>query len=85
MRTIIVAVRDQKAVQFTQPVTSPNKAMALRSWQDELNNPKHADLDQVKHPEDFTLWYLGEYDSDTGEITPNKPEQLAVASDLKQP
>lgn len=82
MKTAVVAVRDQKAVTFTQPVTTPNRAMALRSWGDELNDPKNAQQEQSKHPEDFSLWYLGEYDSDTGEITPCKPEQMAVASDL---
>jgi len=82
MKTIMVAVRDQKSVQFTQPVTAPTRGIALRSWGDQLNDPANAQMDQAKHPEDFTLWYLGEYDSDTGQVTGHPPEQMAVASDL---
>jgi len=33
MKTIMVAVRDQKSVQFTQPVTAPTRGIALRSWE----------------------------------------------------
>jgi len=75
MKTIMVAVRDQKSVQFTQPVTAPTRGIALRSWGDQLNDPANAQMDQAKHPEDFTLWYLGEYDSDTGQVTGHPPEQ----------
>lgn len=82
MITVLVAVRDQKGNNFTQPVAQPSRGIALRSWTDELNNPKNADLPQCKHPEDFSLWYLGNYDDQTGEITPLKPCQMAVASDL---
>lgn len=84
MKSIIVAVRDQKSVSFTQPVTVPTRGSAIRSWGDQLNDPKNADQEQYKHPEDFTLWQIGEYDDTTGEITPIKPEQMAVASDLKR-
>lgn len=85
MKTILVAVRDQKSVDFTQPVGMPTRGIALRSWQDQLNDPKNADQEQSKHPEDFSLWYIGEYDTNTGIITPaERPEQMAVASDLKK-
>lgn len=84
MKTVLVAVRDQKTVAFTQPVTTPTRGAAIRSWGDQLNDPKNAEMEQSKHPEDFTLWFLGEYDDNTGEITPAKPEQIALASDLKR-
>lgn len=82
MKSILIAVRDQKSVMFAQPVTAPTRGIALRSWGDQLNDPKNADGEAVKHPEDFSLWYIGEYDDNTGEITPHKPEQMVVASDL---
>lgn len=84
MKTVLVAVRDQKTVNFTQPVAVASRAAAVRSWGDQLNDPNNANQDQAKHPEDFSLWFLGEYDDNTGEITPAKPEQMAVASDLKR-
>lgn len=82
MKSIVLAVRDQQSDQFTQPITAHNKAVALRSWGDSLNDPQNANSEQVKHPEHFALWYIGEYDSDTGTLTPAKPEQLAVGTDL---
>lgn len=82
MITILLAVRDQKANCFTQPFTAPSRAIALRSWTDQLNDPDNRKHDQVRHPEDFSLWILGEYDDNHGLISPKTPEQLAIASDL---
>lgn len=83
MNTVLIAVRDQKATEFTQPVTAPTRGAAIRSWGDQLNDPKNRDTDARRHPEDFSLWFLGEYDSNTGVITPAPvPQQLALASDL---
>lgn len=82
MKSVVIAVRDQKSVMFAQPVTAATRGIALRSWGDQLNDPKNAESESVRHPEDFTLWYLGEYDDSTGELLPCKPEQMAVASDL---
>lgn len=82
MKSVLIAVRDQKSNSYTQPVTAPSRGVALRSWADQINDPANAKSDQSRHPEDFSLWYLGEYDDNTGEISPAKPEQMAVASDL---
>lgn len=84
MKIVLMAVRDQKANDFTPPVPQPNRAIAHRSWQNELNDPKNADLPQCRNPEDFSLWLVGEYETNTGVITPMPPEQIAVASDLKR-
>lgn len=81
MKTILIAVRDQKSYGFTQPFTAPGKGIAIRSWADQLQDPDNAKNDQVRHPEDFTLWILGEYDDEHGIITPCVPQQIAEASD----
>lgn len=85
MKLAIITTRDQKANDFGGLATAPNLALALRSWEAQLNDPRHADADQAKFPEDFAMWHLGDYDSETGIITPlERPVQLAVASDLKR-
>lgn len=82
MKTVVIAIRDQKANNFTQPFTAPSIGIALRSWGDQINDPKNAELDQARHPEDFAMWHIGEYDDNTGEMIPCKPVQLAVAASL---
>lgn len=85
MKTVLLAVRDQKSVSFTQPFTAATRGIALRSWTDQLNDPQHADKEAAKHPEDFTLWYLGTYNDETASFELlERPEQIAVASDLKR-
>lgn len=83
MKTILIAVRDQKANGFTQPFTAGSRGIAIRSWADQLNDKDNAKSDQVRHPEDFTLWHIGSYDDATAEIELIKPEQIACASDLR--
>lgn len=83
MNTIIIAVRDQKANGYTQPFTAASRGIAIRSWADQLNDRDNAKSDQVRHPEDFTLWVIGTYDDTSGIITPQQPEQIACASDLR--
>lgn len=83
MKTIVIAIYDQKANVFTQPFTAPSKGVAVRSWGDQLNDPENKKSDQVRHPEDFSLYYLGEYDDQHGTFNiADKPQQLAVASSL---
>lgn len=85
MKYVLFAVRDQKSDSYTAPFHAPTRGIALRSWSDQLNDPKNADSDQARHPEDFSLWFLAEYDDNTGQITPAaRPEQMAIASDLKK-
>lgn len=55
----VIAVYDAKAEIFTQPVFTVAIGEAVRSFQDEVNNPQSQ---FSKHPEDYTLFHLGTYD-----------------------
>lgn len=59
------AVYDAKANAFIQPFFLPNKAMAIRTFSECANNPKHQ---FCLHPSDFTLFELGTFDNETGLI-----------------
>lgn len=61
-RLKVFAVLDMKMKCFMQPFTSMNGGVASRMFQDSITG------DSVigKHPEDFALYELGEFDEQTG-------------------
>lgn len=78
----VYAVYDSKVKYFHQPMFMRNKGEALRSWENVANEKDHA---ISRHPEDFILFELGEYDDQTAQITMLKtPESLGMASQFKR-
>lgn len=77
----LCAVRDSALAAFASVMTFQTVAAGVRSFRDEVQraeSPMHA------HPEDYELWRLGQYDEDTGEITPCRPEMVVRAKDLME-
>lgn len=68
MKTIAVAVYDSATQAFANPVFVPHVNVAIRSFTDEVNNPQGV---IYQHPDDYELWQLAEWDSDTGLFPPN--------------
>lgn len=82
MKLVIVAVRDLKAEAYGRPIFVNAIGQAIRSFQDEVNRPDQQN-EMNRHPEDFSLWHLGEYDDQSGLITPlEHPTQIATAAQL---
>lgn len=81
MRYKILAIRDRAIDSFGVPVFSASVGGAIRSFADEVNNPREGNQ-LHKHPEDFDLFALGEYDDATGEFDVSRPQQVAVGKDL---
>lgn len=75
----IFSVFDKKAVAYLQPFYYQQKGQAIRAFEDSVNNPETA---FNKHPEDFSLYLLGEFDDTTGEITSKKPLHIDEALTL---
>jgi hypothetical protein len=72
------SVFDKKAQIYGTPFVTANENLALRSFSRVANDPTH---DICLFPDDFTLVYLGEFDEDTGQITPVPHGQtIATAS-----
>lgn len=65
MKMGLFAMRDVKAGAFMQPVCFPTEPLALRWFVDLLRDPESI---FAKHPEDFTLFYLGDLDTESGEV-----------------
>lgn len=75
-RLKVFAVLDMKMKCFMQPFTSVNAGVASRMFQDSIT-PEGV---IGKHPEDFALYELGEFDEETGYLVSHKtPVSLGLA------
>lgn len=77
----VVAVRDRSADAFGQPNFVTALGSAIRSFGDEINNPREGNVLNA-HPEDFDLYELGSYDDNLGSFQLlDRPRQIAVGKD----
>lgn len=65
MKLKIVAVYDSAVGAYMQPMFLQSKGQALRMWLDSSNDTS---TQFNKHPKDFTLFEIGEYDDSTGDL-----------------
>ena len=75
MTKVYYAVYDRKAEIYSQPFLEVKDGTAIRAVQDlVINNKDHA---FAKHPSDFSLHRLGEFDEVAGKITgQEKPTKI---------
>lgn len=78
MKLKIFCIYDEKAKAYAQPFYMSNDGQALRAFGD-LVNDKNSQLN--KHPIDYSIWKMGEYDDNSGMFECEKPEFLAKAID----
>lgn len=79
----VCAVFDRAMQAFAQPMFVPAIGVATRGFTDECNRID-ANNQLNKHPEDFELHYLGEYDDETGTFNQTERRLLARAQDTIQ-
>lgn len=77
----VLAIRDRAATCYGQPFYSTSTGGAIRSFSDEINRAE-PNNQLNRHPEDFDLFLLGEFDDQTGKFTTQDPEQVAIGKDL---
>lgn len=73
------SVRDIKTDSFGTPFPSAHEAVAVRQLLTEVVNPQSA---LSRFPEDFELWYIGDFDIASGEIS-STPRFLSSVSAIK--
>lgn len=59
---------DRAAESFSPPFAAPHVGVASRGFIDAVHNPRK-DSDISNHPDDFDLFEIGEFDSQTGLVT----------------
>ncbi len=73
----VVSIYDVKAQAFMKPIFVQSHGAAVRSFGDAVND---AQTEFHKHPEDYSMFSMGEFDDDTGTFTIEKsPVELAKA------
>lgn len=76
------AVYDIKSELFSPPHFQETNGVAIRSFGEACLDDK---TQMGKHPEDFSLYCIGDYNIETGEFTSLlKPLQISNATEFKQ-
>ena len=79
----LYSVHDRQADSFANPMYMLAPGQAIRSFADEINRAA-ADNPLYAHPDDFDLYLLGTFDTNTGEFShPSRPEKIAIGKNLK--
>ena len=77
----LYTVYDAISESYSPPMINRTRGEALRSFTDEVNNPNSQ---LFKHAEDYTLFEIGEWDNQTGRITPfDAPFPVGSAHEFK--
>jgi hypothetical protein len=78
----VYSVFDSKAEVFGTPMFFQTAGIATRAFGDECNR---TESELHKHPEDYTLFHIGEFIQDTGLMVPLKtPASLGLAIEYKK-
>lgn len=79
MKMKLCSIYDSKAGAWLNPMSFQSTGQAIRSFGDAVNDGKS---EFWKHPEDYTLFVVGEFDQLTGELTNGIVESLCVGINL---
>lgn len=82
MITKVFSIHDSKAKAFQLPFYMPTIGAAIRAFEDLVNDRTSM---AYKHPEDFMLYEIAQYDDSNAETISNHPVSLVVtAKELKK-
>lgn len=82
MITKIYSIRDSKAEVFNSPFFQKSHGEAERNFNTLVNDDKST---VSNYPEDFDLFYIGDYDDNTGKIKPlDTPHHITKAINVKR-
>lgn len=81
MTKLMCAVYDTVSKMYANPFFAMNRGDALRGFKNAVNDRSMGDLH--KHPKDFLLFSLAEFDDQSGIVTPLiAPDRLGLGSDF---
>jgi len=81
-KTRVFSAYDGKLGVYMTPFFMTHMGQALRAWEDLCNNSESL---MAKHPSDFVLYEIGEFDDDKGVLNPHVPaRQVATALEVRR-
>lgn len=84
MKSKVYTVYDSKIEAYMSPFLMQTKGQAIRAFSDTVNDPDSKNGFH-QHPEDFTLFEIGEYDDQTGVYTMHEAKiSLGTATEFKK-
>lgn len=81
MNLFIFCVKDRATETFGTPMFLVAKGQAIRSFTDEVNRASE-DNQLYRHPDDFDLYELGEWETSTGEFLVWTPRVVVRGKDV---
>ncbi len=78
---ILVSLYDRATEAYAPIMTVNTRNEAIRSFREAVNDPQ---TPINRNPTDYELYVLGQYNDETGSITPNAPELIARAEDYTE-
>lgn len=79
----LYSVLDTKVGYFANPWCDMSDASAIRNFGDAVRDGSNPNNHWHKHPEDFSLYFVGEFDTDFAELKPSLPKALITASAIQ--
>lgn len=73
----LYSIFDNKLGAFMRPWVAETHGMATRLFASNVANPESM---MHQYPEDYTLFYIGEFHEETGNVVAVNPENLGLAS-----
>jgi hypothetical protein len=81
MKLNVYSIFDSAAKAYTSPFFMHNDGLAIRAFQDNVNAEQENNIS--KHPDQFTLFKIGEFDDSTGEIKTDVVKSLGTGLEYK--
>jgi hypothetical protein len=81
MKLNVYSIFDSAAKAYTSPFFMHNDGLAIRAFQDNVNAEQENNIS--KHPDQFTLFKIGEFDDSTGEIKTDLVKSLGTGLEYK--
>lgn len=75
MIQLLVAIYDEKALLYSSPFAYVSAGVAVRQFRDAMDDRESA---YAKHPSDFSLYHIGNYNDQSGAIEVVVPPELIV-------
>jgi len=82
MKLQIYTVQDKKTEEYGNPMFLRTHGEAIRGFADAVNK-QDENNSLYKHPEDYALFHIGEYETTTARITSSTANCLIQAIDTK--